>query len=95
MDAQAEIEDHEAAIARLRRQQQDCQHVYGEPYRDVDKKMVPRQENRPMGSDFFNPVTVGFDEVETPVWRKKCTKCGLTQTTTKTEPIVTGHKPVF
>lgn len=48
-----------------------------------------------MGSDFFNPVTVGWETKRIPVWRRKCKNCGVGQTTTKTEPVIERYRPVF
>lgn len=89
---QQQIDQLLAQINGLRAQIDRCPHKWEPAYQDVAVKKVPRQENRPMGSDFFNPVTVGWDEVRTPVWRRKC---GKIETTTETKAVVTVHKPVF
>jgi len=95
MDTQKQIEQHQAEIQRLLAAQKQCFHTWGEAYQDYDEKLVPIQENRPMGSDFFNPVTIGWETQKIPVWRRKCKNCGVTQTTTKTEPVIQCHRPVF
>lgn len=95
MDTQQKIEHYEAEIRRLKSAQGQCAHKWGDAYQDYDEKRVPIQENRPMGSDFFNPVTVGWETKRIPVWRRKCAVCGAKQTTTKTEPVIERHRPVF
>lgn len=80
-------------LAEIQRTINRCGHIWTEPYREQDGRMIPIQENRPMGSDFFNPVTVGWEPDRTLVWRRKCTTCGTVQTTIKVE--ATDYKPVF
>ena len=95
MDTQKQIEQHEAEIRRLKAAQNQCAHKWGEAYQDYDEVRVPVEENQPMGSDFFNPVIVGWRTERRPVWRRKCAHCGLMQTTTKTEAVIECHRPVF
>lgn len=95
MDTHKRIKELEAEIKRLRGVQYLCAHKWGSPYRDYDEKAVPIQENRPMGSDFFNPVTVAWETKQIPVWRRKCQDCGKLQSTQKEEPVVERYKPCF
>ena len=82
-------------LAMLERQQENCQHKFDDPYQDFDIKKIPIQENRPMGSDYFNSVTVGWKDKKIPVWRRKCSICGKIETTTNTEAVISHRKPVF
>ena len=94
-DHQVEIERMQAEINRLRRLQETCRHVWGEPFVDHYVDREPIIENRPMGSDYFNPVTVGGRDVPKSRWCRTCTLCGSKRFTAKMEPIVVGHRPVF
>lgn len=100
MNIQQEIDQREVEIHRLQceireleRKQLSCRHKWGEAYQDYDQKVVPIQENRPRGSDYFNPVIVGWETKTFPVWRRKCSICGKTYATTETESV--GVRPVF
>ncbi|MBP7119253.1 hypothetical protein KBA63_04150 [Candidatus Woesebacteria bacterium] len=95
MDTQEQIEEYEEKIRQLRDIQTRCSHKWTDAYQDYEVSFFPITENRPMGSDYFNPVTIGFEEKRTPVWRRKCVSCGVKQTTTKTEPVIERHRPVF
>lgn len=95
MDIQQQIEHHEAEIRMLKDLQGHCVHEWGDAYQNYDEKRVAITENQPMGSDFFNPVTVGWETKRIPVWRRKCKNCGVGQTTTKTEPVIERYRPVF
>lgn len=95
MNLQQQIEKAKADLRRLEAAQQACEHDFGEPYRAVllDRELI--YENRPMGSDYFNPVVVGSRPTEKQVWKRTCQKCGLTETTDKVEPVVSGFRPKF
>lgn len=93
MDIQAQIENKEKELSQLRQQILNCKHEFYEPFEDTYEKRIAIQENRPMGSDFFNPVTIGFKTELIPCWTRKCKKCGLKQSTEKTEPV--KYKPIF
>ena len=93
MDIQTQIENTEKELSRLKREMLNCKHDFNEPFEDSYEKRVAIQENRPMGSDFFNPVTIGFKTELIPCWSRKCRKCGHKESTTKTQPI--KYKPVF
>lgn len=67
-------------MRRLKAAQAKCAHKWGDAYQDYDEERVPIQENRPMGSDYFNPVTTGWKSKRIPVWRRKCAECGAKQT---------------
>ncbi len=95
MDTQEQIEKLEVELLRLKSIQGRCNHKWGNTYKEYINKQVPIQENRPMGSDYFNPVTVGWEDQKISVWSRGCTICGLKQTTTKTEPVIEHHRPVF
>jgi len=92
---QKEIDTLERKLYELKESQRRCNHTYGDSFKDYDSKRIPITENRPMGSDYFNPVTIGWRTEEIPVWRRKCTKCEHVQTTTNTKPVIEKHEPVF
>ena len=94
---QDEIDETVAKLNGLVQRQNSCPHEWNEPYQATRQDRRPVQENQPRGSDFFNPVTVGFEDVSVPVWRKRCRLCGKTLETEKTEPVVEvkGVRPIF
>lgn len=95
MNLQQQLDEHQAAIRQLQQQINNCAHTMGDPYRDKDTLFDFVTENQPCGVDFYNPVVTGTKKRQVPVWRRKCTKCGFIQTTVKTEPVITGQRPVF
>lgn len=95
MSIQDEIDSHTAQIKELKRQQDNCAHTFGEPFEYDFVYKLPIVENRPMGSDYFNPTTVGWETLSNEKWKKVCSKCGKALTTSITEPVISGIKPVF
>ena len=95
MNIQQRINEHYREIEKLRKQLEACEHEYGEPHRDHEERQTPITENVPTGSDFFNPVVVRYETECVKVWRRACKKCGFTQTTQRTEPVVSHYRPVF
>jgi ribosomal protein L11 methylase PrmA len=95
MNLQEQIDQAKAELKRLQEAQATCKHEFGHPYRDTENTVELDYENRPMGSDYFNPVVVGSHPVSKPVWRRKCNHCGMIQTTDKTEAVYTHHQPKF
>ena len=95
MSIQSQINRLESELKTLKSQQKSCQHKYANPFQDFDIEEEGIYENKPMGSDFFNPVYAGSKKVHVPVWRRECTLCGFVETTKKTIPVVTSYSPVF
>lgn len=87
-DLRRQLADTEAAI-------RNCRHTWAPPFRSSVTEEEPIYENRPQGSDFFNPVYVGSRTKEYPCWKRTCTICGKTEATTTTEPVITGYRPRF
>ena len=95
MNTQNKIDLLRQQLRDLEKAQAGCQHQFEEPFHTYDQKKEPIYENKPMGSDFFNPVLAGFKMIEISVWKRRCILCGFVQTTTRTEPIIQSHHPVF
>ena len=95
MNVQQQIDKLNDAITILKKVQESCPHKWGEPYQDYKTTKTPIHENRPQGSDFFNPVLVGWKNEKSTVWKRECTNCGLLQETTHTEAVIARYKPVF
>lgn len=87
-ELQRQIEQENKKIA-------SCRHEFGDSYYDPDYKMVPYGGHyEGHGSD---PTWVpdGYEKKEFPQWSRKCNKCGLIQSTTEREAVVTSYKPKF
>jgi hypothetical protein len=92
---QEQIDTLSNELKRLQSLQRDCRHSWGKPFQSTMPVRHTITENRPMGSDYFNPVTVGSSVTHVPVWKRACTVCGYTQQTTETKPVISHHEPVF
>ncbi|MCX6707971.1 MAG: hypothetical protein NT001_07635 [Candidatus Woesearchaeota archaeon] len=83
-----------AELDKARRQIGECRHEFSQPYQATRTvKDAVFKGYRGHGSD-PEPVYEYFDNTEYG-WERKCVKCGLTQYTTKSKLIITGHKPAF
>jgi len=87
-----EIQEAQQKLLMLQRKLSNCKHTFGEPYQDVDIEKVPQFRTVNQGSDIWQEVS-HYSDKHIPVWRRKCTECGKTETTTKTVPV--AYKPQF
>jgi len=86
--AKRELESAERNLANLER---TCQHAWSEPKYTPDVRegyyasntMGPIRNGKPVLPDVYVPPET------TPKWTRTCSKCGLTETTTKTDKHVT------
>lgn len=90
------IKDLQWQIEREQHRISNCSHEFGDTYSDPIIKSVPSTSGHyeGHGSDPYW-VPDGYDKKEVAQWSRKCIKCGLIQSTTVREPVVTSYKPKF
>jgi len=97
MKIQDEIDQLTAQLDRLKAMRDSCGHSFTPVVKEYENRREPIWSNKPMGSDYFNPIITGHTDVSVPVWRRTCTKCGLVQTTEKLVevPVQPQFQPEF
>ena len=67
--------EYETKLLALRREQQNCIHVWGNTVYDPEIIDEPIYETRWQGVDCW-PAIVGFKKVKRDRWSRTCKKCG-------------------
>jgi hypothetical protein len=81
-------------LREYQKQIDSCHHEFSQPTHATRKFTEPVFNHyEPHGSD-PEPVYDYIPRTEHG-WKRECTRCGYSEYTAKTKPIVTGHEPDF
>ena len=94
MNAQERIDKANDELNVAREEQERCHHKWGKPFAERRTRPVGTFDHYEGHGSDPEPVYTYHDEPYT-VWVRVCAHCGLKQETESTEPVVTGHRPVF
>ena len=86
------IARHERELRELHREQNDCNHKWGEVKYDPEVINEPKYETRFQGSDCF-PELIGHSVKKVDRWSRTCKKCGKVEYTKEQKPI--AFEPKF
>lgn len=90
-----ELELLEERKAQILRRQATCNHEWGEPFYDPEKKEIMEYETKWMGVDCFGVAkpTGRFQTIDR--WCRICKKCEKKEYTTEKEAVVVQTRPKF
>lgn len=95
MKAKEEADKLRVRLAQLDKTMALCNHNWTKAIKSFREKTVFDYENKPMGSDYFNPIVIGSHKESYGVWERVCLTCGKVDVTTKEEPVIENYRPVF
>jgi hypothetical protein len=83
-----------AELKEAREEMGRCNHEFSKPYQATRPAWDAVFDGyEPHGSD--PEPKYHYVEKKEYGWERRCVRCGLTQYTTESKPIIAGHEPVF